>query len=337
MIYPKFLSKSGTIGVPAPSAGARDELKKNRYTKATETFKELGYDVIKSKNINKSHYGRSALARIRGKEITDMFQNKDIDFLLCASGGEFAVECLPYVDFEIIKKYPKWIAGFSDPTTVLFPLTTKYDIATIYGHNFSNFGSKELHKSERDFLEVIKGNVIKQDNYDLYEDEGFERKTGLEGYNLTKKVKWKTLDNKDATIDGRIIGGCLDIIAELSGTKYDGMNIFNEKYKKDGIIWYFDNCELSMEEFIRVMWRFKELDYFKYTKAIILGRFGVEISNQGYDIKTCLKDSVLSELKVPIIYDADISHKGPCLTIINGSICHIETKKGKENISFMLK
>ena len=32
-----------------------------------------------------------------------------------------------------------------------------------------------------------------------------EKKTGLENYNLTEKVFWKTLDDKPATIKGRII------------------------------------------------------------------------------------------------------------------------------------
>ena len=41
-------------------------------------------------------------------------------------------------------------------------------------------------------------------------------------------------------------------------------------------------------------------------------------------MKTCLQDSVLNELNIPIIYDADISHKGPCLTIINGAIAMIK-------------
>ena len=58
-------------------------------------------------------------------------------------------------------------------------------------------------------------------------------------------------------------------------------NALYEKYKNDGIIWYFDNCELSKEELIRTIWKLNELDYFKYAKAIIFGRFG---SNQtSYD------------------------------------------------------
>ena len=152
-----------------------------------------------------------------------------------------------------------------------------------------------------------------------------------------KNVKWKTLDDKEVNVSGRIIGGCLDIIDSLAGTKYDGTKTFNEKYQDDGIIWYFDNCDLSMEDVIRTLWKLNELEYFKYTKLIIFGRFGNENSILDYDVKTALTDSVISSLNIPIIYDSDISHKAPCLTIINGSIANVKCVKGKGEISFELR
>jgi len=337
MIYPKFIKINNTIGIPSPSAGASTLEKQNKILNAKRNLKQLGYKLVLSKNIFKNEKGRSANAIERAKEINNMFTNKNIDMILCASGGDFLIEILPHIDFNIIKENPKLIAGFSDPTGILYPITTKCDIATIYGHNFSSFGMEKYHQSEKEFLEIIKGNLITQESYDLYESDYQEKITGIEYYNLKEKVYWNTLDNKEVKIKGRIIGGCLDIISELAGTKYDGINEFNEKYQNDGIIWYFDNCELSYEESIRTLWKLNELNYFKYTKGIIFGRFGTNITSYNYDIKTCLEDSVLSNLEIPIIYDADISHKAPCMTIINGSIATIKVKNGKGSIYFELK
>ena len=337
MKYPSFLRENDTIGVPTPSAGSKDKKKINRYKNAEKKLSELGCKLKLSKNIYNNINGRSADKKVRGKELNEMFKSKDIDFILCAAGGEFLIECLPYVDFNLIKENPKFVAGFSDPTGILFPITTKYDIATIYGNNFSSFGMEKYSRSHYDFLDIIKGNKLTFKSYPLYEGERLKQKTGLESYNLKKRVKWKTLNDKDIKLKGRIIGGCFDIIAELIGTKYDGMKEFNEKYKDDGIIWYFDNCELSMEETIRVLWKMNEFDYFKYCKGVIFGRFGIEVSGLGYDVKNCLKDSILSDLKIPVIYDADISHKAETIPIINGSIATIECIKNKGTISFELK
>lgn len=337
MIYPKFIKENATIGVPTPSAGSGALAKQNKIINAKNNLEQLGYNLILSKNILKCEKGRSANKIERAKEINNMFNNDEIDMILCATGGDFLIEILPNINFEILKNKPKLIAGFSDPTGLLYPITTKYDIATIYGHNLSPLGMEKYHQSERDFLEIIKGNLINQQSYELYETNYQEKITGLEYYNLTEKVLWKTLDNQDITIKGRIIGGCLDIISTIAGTKYDGINQFNEKYKNDGIIWYFDNCELTMEETIRVLWKLNELNYFKYTKGIVFGRFGVTSTLYDYDTKTCLQDSIVSSLNIPIIYDADISHKAPCMTIINGSISTITVKNNKGTISFELK
>lgn len=336
MIYPKFLTKNDLISVPAPSDGAYSEQDKNRYINAKKQIEQLGYKVKLSENIFNSYRGRSAASKKRAEELNKMFEDSELSFIWCAAGGEFLIEILPYVDFQKIANNPKWVEGFSDPTGILFPLTTKYDIATIYGNNFKGLGAEKHDRSLDENLEIIKGKLIKQHSYDMYENERQEKITGLEGYNYTDKVVWKTLDGNQATINGRIFAGCLDIISELAGTKYDGTAQFIEKYKNDGIIWGFDVCDLSKEEIIRTLWKLNELGYFKYCKGVIFGRCGNDNSYLEYDMKTCIEDSVLSNLNIPIIYDADISHKGPSMTIINGSIATIKCENGKGEVSFEL-
>lgn len=336
MIYPKFLKENDLISVPAPSDAAYCEQYINKYKNAKLKLENLGYKINLSKNIFNSTMGRSADAKTRAKEVNEMFEDES-KLILCAAGGEFLVEILPYINFQKLLEKPKWVEEFSDPTGILFPLTTKYDIATIYGNNFKAFGMEKYHKSLEDNLEILKGNLIEQHSYELYENERQERITGLEEYNLTDKVEWKTIGNKEINVTGRIIAGCLDLIMELSGTKYDGTRIFNEKYKNDGIIWCFDNCELSKEELIRSMWKLNELEYFKYTKAIIFGRNGRDVSYFDYDMEHAIIDSVISQLNIPIIYDADISHKSPSMTIINGAIANVKVKDGKGIIKFELK
>lgn len=336
MIYPEFIKKGDCIGVPAPSAGADTLERKNKFENAIKRLQNLGFKLNLSENLFESVNGRSASAEERAKEVNKMVKDNETKMILCAAGGEFLVEILDYVDFNLLKENPKFVVGFSDPTGLLFPITTKYDIATIYGQNLSSFGTQNLHKAQEDTLRVMKGDFVTVHSYDLYEEKHHELITGLEDYNLTEKVCWKTLDDNEVSVKGRIIGGCLDIIAELAGTKFDGTKEFNEKYKNDGIIWYFDNCEITMEETIRLLWKMYQLEYFKYAKAIIFGRFGKIATCFDYDTESCLKDSVISKLNIPIIYDADISHKAPCMPIINGSIASLNVKEGKGTISFEL-
>src|SRR5699024_2145778 len=102
------------------------------------------------------------------------------------------------------------------------------------------------------------------------------------------------------------------------------------KYKDDGIIWYFDICEPSAEETYRILFRLKEAGWFKYIKGIIVGRvafpkhFYPEFTYQEA-LKRLFKD-------LPIIFNADIGHVPPKMTIINGSIAHITCQNGKGTI-----
>lgn len=155
MIIPKFVKKESVIGVVAPSDGADNELKVKRFKNSCSKLERLGYKIKLSDNVFNSFMGRSTNEEQRAKEFNEMVNDKKVDLIMCASGGEFLLEILPYIDFELLKNNPKFVCGFSDPTGLLYPITTKCDIATIYGKNFSHFGMEEYHQSEKDFLSLI--------------------------------------------------------------------------------------------------------------------------------------------------------------------------------------
>ena len=334
MKYHKFLKKGDFIGIPAPSAGARNEKKKRKFEQAVQNFQNSGYSLVLSKSLYHCEKGRSASAKERAQEINEMFRSEKIATMICAAGGDFLVEILPFVDFSLLVKNSKLVAGFSDSTALLYPITSKYDISTVYGKNFSALGVEEFQQSEQDFMDMLEGKKTVFESYPFYSNGDEEETEKLDNHIYNQKVDWKTIDEKEVNMTGRIIGGCLDVLSELAGTAYDGIEEFNQRYQKDGIIWYFDNCEMSMEEVIRTLWKMKELHYFDYAKGVIFGRFGTEKTTYEYTVETCLKDSVLSSLNIPIIYNADITHKDPSLPIMNGSIAKISCKDGKGKIEF---
>ena len=55
-----------------------------------------------------------------------------------------------------------------------------------------------------------------------------------------------------------------------------------------------------------------------------------------YDFKRAILDA-LRDLGKPIIYDADIGHKGPQFTIINGAIGEFSSKNGKGSLKLKLE
>lgn len=331
MKYPKFINKGSTIGVCAPSDGIAHKDRLNRLDNAKKKLNMLDINILETDSVRKSSKGRSNIASIRAKELESLITNEKVNAIICASGGDFLIEILPYIDFSLFEKNIKWIQGYSDPTGITFVLTTKYNIATIYSHNFLAFGMDEWHNSVQNNFDILNGKNIIQNNFKKYEKESINYITGLEGYNLDTNVEWKTLNNNNIKVEGRLIGGCLDLISDLMGTPYDNINNFLEKYKNDGIIWFFDNAGLSTESLTRTMWRFKEAGYFKYTKAIIWGRSANENSFYDISFRETLEVS-LKDLNIPVIYDMDFGHIPPRITLINGSYTHIMFK---DNIGFI--
>ncbi len=336
MIYPEFLKEKDTIGVTAPSDGITDEVKLKRLDNAIKNFNSRGFNIKETPNVRCSIKGRSSTSKERARELEELYEDKDVKAIITSGGGDFLLEMLSEVDFNVIKDNPKWLQGYSDPTGLLFTITTNLDIATIYADNFKTFGMEPWHNSLDNNLEILKGNIIEQTSFSKYEEDK-KLITGLEPFNLTKKVYWKLLNNEDAiTIKGRMIGGCLDIITDLFGTRFDKTKDFIEKYKNDGIIWYFDVCELSSESIIRILWKLKDNGYFKYIKGILFSR--VFACNSYYDItyEEAIYES-LKDLNIPIIINTDIGHVSPRMTIINGAITTITSSNGKGEIKFDLK
>ena len=325
MIYPEFLKNNQTIGICAPSAGMGDNL--DSFKDALKVLKNESFKIKESASVRNKGL-RSTSAKKRAKELNELISNPKINAIMCATGGDFMVEILPYVDFENIVKNKKWIMGYSDPTNLLFPLTTKYDLATIYGFNTGY--RLESKRYQRDNLKIIKGNLIKQNSYKKYN-------TFLESINDNEKIKhdvyWKA--KKEIKTSGRIIGGCLDVIQFLIGTPYDGTNDFIERYKEDGIIWYFDIFSMSPENVYYTLLQLRNAGYFKYCKAILIGRIAFE--SKGFTGLTYDKAYKLALKDIDYISEMDIGHTKPHMTIINGAIAEIYCNEGKGYLKQSLK
>ena len=80
----------------------------------------------------------------------------------------------------------------------------------------------------------------------------------------------------------------------------------------------------------------KEANWFKYVKGIVFGRSATDSSYYNVSFKNAISTS-LSYLNVPIIYDVDIGHVAPRMTIINGAIANINFCNGKGYIEMFCK
>lgn len=326
MIYPEFIKRGQTVGICAPSAGVGAKIE--AFEESVETLRGLGYQVKETASVRKNA-SRSAGPRKRAKELDELIRDPEVKLILAAAGGDFMLEMMPYVNFDHIRKEPKWLCGASDPTNLLFPVTTGCDIATLYGRNGGGFVSN-AKRPQKEFLQIASGDLVIQRSYHRYQ-------TFLETINDVKvcrhEVEW--LSKQEIDTEGRLIGGCVEVIAKLIGTDFDHTGEFLERYRDDGIIWYFDIFNMSAYDFYLTLLQFKNAGWFRYCKAVLIGRPAFPgVDDPKLDYVTAA-DKALG--KIPHICEMDIGHTKPAMTLINGAIARVRYKNRKGQISFKLK
>jgi len=327
MIVPKWIEKNDTIGVTACSGGKTATVDLIRLDNGALQLGKRGYKVIETPDVRCEEKGRSAPAKERAKQLHDLVADPGVTWIIQACGGDYLAEMLSYVDFELIKNNPKWHQGYSDPTGLLFSITTNCDMATVYGGNFGDFGMEKWHKCLTDNVEVLEGRRTRQDSFPMYKDGFAKRITGYEDYEEDTPVKWECGEER-AEVSGRLLGGCLDVLLDLVGTRFDKTAEWCERYKEDGILWYLESFALTSERLTCGLWHLKEAGWFRHAKGFVFGRPTFFSSDYEISYREAV-ETVLKELNVPIIYEADIGHKAPRFTMINGAKAKIVTENGK--------
>lgn len=323
MNIPNFIKKGDIIGVTAPSAGFTEQVDLTKLESAKFNLSEKGYEVIETENVRKCEKGRSSTGKKRAEEFLSLIGNKEVKYILSTSGGDFLMEMLEYLDYELIKANLKWIQGYSDNTGLIYPITTICDMATVYSGNIGDYGMSLWHDAVRNNLILLEGKNIEQKEFDLFENEYVKKVTGYEGYNLTDKVKYEFIsENKSENFTGRLLGGCLDVLIMLCGTKYDKTVEFVRKYKEDGIIWYLESFDLSSARLQCALWQLKEAGWFEGAKGFLFGRPCFFREEYETDFNEAIKTALYS-LNLPIITGCDIGHRPPRLTMINGLMAEI--------------
>ncbi|MCL2153604.1 MAG: LD-carboxypeptidase [Oscillospiraceae bacterium] len=333
MKYPRLLQKGDTIGICAPSDGASGESLSVRFENAIRNIRALDYDVIETASARRSEKLVSASSETRAAEFMSLYENPDVAAIVPPWGGEFLMDMLPHLDFERIASLPaKWICGYSDMTTLTFSLTLCCDIATIHGSNFMNMGYTRIHDADLRAFDVMSNPDTAQNSWDAW--GGFTSWEDFSGdvYNLDKPSTWKSLRGEThVSFEGMMIGGCMDTLCKLLGTRFAPIESFLNKYQQYGFIWTLESCEMAAPDIYRTLWQMHESGWFRYCNGIIYGRPDGYKDKRDFTLIDALGQG-LSKLNVPVIYDADIGHIPPQMQIVNGAIGSVKFVDGKATV-----
>ncbi len=274
-LKPQKLKLGDTIGVVAPSSPIIgdniDEL-----NKAKEIAERSGFKVKCSKNIFSNTNEYSATAREKAEDINAMFADKEVKMIWCAKGGNNSNSTFEYLNYELIKKNPKIICGYSDITSITNMITEKTGLITFSGTNFKTIATDETDFSYKQALSrFVDGNL----------EFGPEN----EEYITIQKGK----------AEGELIGGNLSLIRGMVAGKYS--LDFTDK------ILFLEELgfETDPEATSNNVYYMKQNGVFDKIKGLWIGNYEHE---SGISLEKIILDVLEGEYKFPIIKSNNFGH-----------------------------
>lgn len=355
MRYPEFLKENGTIGFVAPSFGCATNPYKAAFENAVKNWRREGFSLDIGPNcFVEKGIGISNTPEECAKELETYYKKKENDCLISCGGGELMCEILEHIDFGALKAAPpKWYMGYSDNTNLTFLLTTLCDTAAVYGPCAAAFGMEPQHKSLKDAMGILMGKSHSVESYGMWESESQkDEEHPLVPYHCTQELAIKSylpdvgndgagevsmLPSEKAFMEGRLLGGCMDCLVNLLGTRFDQVGEFLQAYKDDGFIWFLESCDLNVFGIRRAMWQMEQAGWFRYVKGFLIGRplcHGQEM--MGLDQYQAILPTAARH-GVPVIMDVDLGHLPPMMPLVSGSFAKILTENGRLKIDMIYR
>ena len=276
------LKLGDTIGIISPSAAITEELKE-QFNKGLEVYKDMGFEIVLSKNVYANTLGYSAAIDEKVEDIHEMFSNKEVKAIICSQGGQNSNAILPYLDYELIRNNPKIIMGISDSTAILNAIYSKTGIIT-YHQNDIIWGP---------------GRITSQNEINDFKLRLIDGKDGK----IEHFTKWKCI--KEGVAEGTLIGGNLWTLTKLLGTEYcpdfSDSILFLEEFA----------AESPLDEIDSKINILKQHKVFEKIKGLWIGYY----ENDTEEMK--LEDVIINNLKeysFPILKCNDFGHN--CENII---------------------
>ena len=294
MIIANKIKPGDTIGVVAPSSPIIgdniDEL-----NRAKEIVEKSGFKVKYSKNLFSNTNGYSATPKEKAEDINAMFADKNVKMIWCAKGGNNSNSTFEYLDYELIKKNPKIICGYSDITSLTNIIHEKTGLVTFSGTNFKTIATDETNYSYEEAIKrFVKGSL-----------EIGKEKTG-----------YKTI--KEGTAEGEVVGGNLFLTRGMVCGKYS----ISFKNK----ILFLEELGIETEPAVinNFLYYMKQNGVFDKIKGLWIGNYEHE---SGIALEKIIMDVLGDEYKFPIIKSNNFGHTETKTVIPIGTKAKIDTTK----------
>lgn len=319
--FPAPLLPGDKIAVTSPSAGASGP-GAERIDFCVEWLRAQGYEVAVGECMDGSGI-TSGPAEQRAAELTAMLCDPDVRCVLPPWGGETAIDLVDLLDWDALAAAePTWLVGYSDLSTILLPITTRLGWATLHGDNLAD----TPYATPGGLLPWTRlasdtGPHVQKDSGLIADWCRFEEDPKATHWRKVGEGGWRLHGADSLNVSGRLIGGCIETMANLAGTPYGDVASFGSSHASEGLLVYLEAAEDEAATICRNLHGLRLAGWFDHAKAIVIGR-----TNGADNPKMTQEQAVLDalgRLGLPIVLDVEIGHVPPHLPLVNGALATV--------------
>jgi muramoyltetrapeptide carboxypeptidase len=133
------LQQDHTVGVIAPASPVIE----SEISQGFKLIEAFPLRIKQGKHIFDHLHYLAGSDHDRVSDLHQMFEDPDIKAIFCARGGYGSARILDKMDFDLIRKNPKIMIGFSDLTALLLAIYKETNLITIHGPTLSDLSKNK--------------------------------------------------------------------------------------------------------------------------------------------------------------------------------------------------
>ncbi|MEO8286948.1 MAG: S66 peptidase family protein [Chloroflexota bacterium] len=321
---PGMLKPGSRVAVVSPSWGGPGTIPARYEMGVAELRERFGLEVVEMPHTMADAGWLDKNPRARAEDVNAAFADSSIDGIITSIGGDDSVRILPYVDEDIIRANPKLFMGYSD-TTTLHVFAMLAGVQTFYGPSVMSGIAENggmFPYAERWFRRVLMSAEpigVAEPSEEWTEEFLDWNDRSLD--NRKREMKPNTGRvwlGGNSRVEGRLIGGCLDVLEFLKGTKW-----WPEREWWDGAIFYWEMSEEAPSPTLVKRWlrNYGSIGLYERMAGMMVGRPRGYTDEQIRELEQAILGVVGEEFgrpDMPVVTNMDFGHTEPQMIIPNG-------------------
>jgi muramoyltetrapeptide carboxypeptidase len=304
-IKPPRLARGDTVALINPSNAVYPRLP---YVVAAESLAAMGFRVREAPNLRARYGPFAGTDAMRAADVNAMFADDTVKGILALTGGSGGTRILPLLDYELIARHPKVLAGFSDITALLNAVHARTGLITFHG---------PVADSEWNGFSVshFLGAVM--------EGRALELRNPPDTSDLLVPRAGRVTTVRGGKASGPLVGGNLAVLTAMAGSRYWP--------SFDGAVLFLEEVNEYLYRVDRMLSTLKLAGALDRLAAVVLGAFTNCTPGEGsYGALTLdeIFDDYFKPLNVPVFAGASFGHIRRKLTLPVGLPVEIDADAG---------